>query len=42
MRETTSNAAPVEGFAWPVGCPYHSVAARELVDRLEAESEASL
>lgn len=42
MRETTSLSAPVQGFSWPVGCPYHPAAARELADRLEAEAEPTV
>lgn len=39
LRETTSKSPPVEGFAWPVGCPYHPDAAKELVNKLEAAED---
>ncbi|KAF1361343.1 hypothetical protein EJ07DRAFT_154139 [Lizonia empirigonia] len=38
-RETTSKSPPVEGFAWPVGCPYYPDAAKGLVNKLEAAED---
>ncbi|KAJ4355147.1 hypothetical protein N0V95_003169 [Ascochyta clinopodiicola] len=34
FRETTSKSPVVEGFSWPIGCPYNAAAAEELCERL--------
>ena len=39
IRDTSSKSQPVEGFAWPVGCPYNSAHVKEWIESYQRLQE---